>query len=385
MVFFYGKISMKATRHNGRSGKHGTYDAKHNDRRFDVENSEHIDAERTKMNVYWDCYQGYSLQNDKDEQARFTFTEIEKAYYVEKYSDHVDGQNERNRKARHYDRVKTIDAILENNKTCPEETLLQLGNMDWALHLDEATPHIHERHVFDAVNQYGELCPQQDKALEELGFELPKPNEKKGKYNNRKVVFDEECRKLFISICQNHGLTIDVEPVYGGASYLEKQDFIIMNQKKRIEEKQAVLDGLVMKIEDVNAVIEEAVDLAYEKACEVVTKRVKEETVKHDVDVVKDYGELLQQQPKDKLSDKSKSVASKVVNAIVAKLEKASQALLGNIISALNEPKNKVKAKGQIKEQARVSIQAKLKEKQKQVMEYEKKQDVHIRKKNMEL
>ena len=125
---------MKATRHNGRSGKHGTYDAKHNDRRFDVENSEHIDAERTKMNVYWDCYQGYSLQNDKDERARFTFTEIEKAYYVEKYSDHVDGQNERNRKARHYDRVKTIDAILENNKTCPEETLLQLGNMDAAVY-----------------------------------------------------------------------------------------------------------------------------------------------------------------------------------------------------------------------------------------------------------
>ena len=26
---------------------------------------------------------------------------------------------------------------------------------------------------------------------EELGFELPKPNEKKGKYNNRKMVFDE--------------------------------------------------------------------------------------------------------------------------------------------------------------------------------------------------
>ena len=176
---------MKATRHNGRSGKHGTYDAKHNDRRFDVENSEHIDAERTKFNVYWDCYQGYSLPNDENERARFTFSEVEKAYYVENYSDHVDGQNERNRKARHYDRVKTIDGILENNKTCPEETLLQLGNidgtvsadvlaqisaeyfeefnkrygshvhiLDWALHLDEATPHIHERHVFDALNNY---------------------------------------------------------------------------------------------------------------------------------------------------------------------------------------------------------------------------------------
>ena len=35
---------MKLTRHNGRSGKHGTYNPRHNDRRFDVENSEHIDA-----------------------------------------------------------------------------------------------------------------------------------------------------------------------------------------------------------------------------------------------------------------------------------------------------------------------------------------------------
>ena len=139
---------MKATRHNGRSGKHGTYDAKHNDRRFDVENSEHIDAERTKMNVYWDCYQGYSLQSDKDERARFTFTEIEKAYYVEKYSDHVDGQNERNRKARHYDRVKTIDAILENNKTCPEETLLQLGNMDGAVWFTDDLKKLDDENVF---------------------------------------------------------------------------------------------------------------------------------------------------------------------------------------------------------------------------------------------
>ena len=103
--------------------------------------------------------------------------------------------------------------------------------LDWALHLDETTPHIHERHVFDAVNQYGELCPQQEKALEELGFELPDPSKKKGKYNNRKMIFDEECRKLFISISQKHGLEIDVEPVYGGVSYLEKQDYILMNQQ----------------------------------------------------------------------------------------------------------------------------------------------------------
>ena len=61
--------------------------------------------------------------------------------------------------------------------------------LDWALHLDEGTPHIHERHVFDCKNRYGELCPQQEKALEELGFELPDPSKPKGKHNNRKTDF----------------------------------------------------------------------------------------------------------------------------------------------------------------------------------------------------
>ena len=30
---------MRATRHNGRSGKHGVYNPKHNDRKFDIANS----------------------------------------------------------------------------------------------------------------------------------------------------------------------------------------------------------------------------------------------------------------------------------------------------------------------------------------------------------
>ena len=39
---------MRLTRHNGRSGKNGAYNPKHNDRRFDLENSEHIDADERK-------------------------------------------------------------------------------------------------------------------------------------------------------------------------------------------------------------------------------------------------------------------------------------------------------------------------------------------------
>ena len=44
--------------------------------------------------------------------------------------------------------------------------------------------------MFDCENRYGELCPQQEKALEELGIPLPNPDKPKGRHNNRKQTFD---------------------------------------------------------------------------------------------------------------------------------------------------------------------------------------------------
>ncbi len=39
---------MKLTRHNGRTGKNGVYNPKHNDSQFNIDNSDHIDLERAK-------------------------------------------------------------------------------------------------------------------------------------------------------------------------------------------------------------------------------------------------------------------------------------------------------------------------------------------------
>ena len=76
---------MKLTRHNGRSGRHGAYNPRHNDRRFDVANSEHIEAERARQNVYWDCYRGFTTHEFREnpEQPDFSFEEIERMYYYE--------------------------------------------------------------------------------------------------------------------------------------------------------------------------------------------------------------------------------------------------------------------------------------------------------------
>lgn len=65
-----------------------------------------------------------------EDNRKYTFFEIEKEFYYENYSEFVEGQNQRNREARYADRQKTIEGILENTMTCPEETILQLGNID---------------------------------------------------------------------------------------------------------------------------------------------------------------------------------------------------------------------------------------------------------------
>ena len=400
------KEKMRASRHNGRSGKHGVYDVKHNDINFDVANSEHIDAERTKLNVYWDCYQGYCLNGDTSER-KMTFTEIEKAYYFEHYGDHVDAQNERNEKAGHAERNRTTDDVLKNNKTCPEESILQLGNidcsvtpdvlakvvaeffeefekrygshvhiLDWALHLDEATPHVHVRQVYDALNKYGELCPQQEKALEELGFELPDPTKKRSRFNNRKMCFDAECRKLFLDIGQKNGVELEYEPEYGGASYLEKQDYIIENQQKRIAKMQAALDDITLKVLDMENMVEQIADDAYEKACEVVADTVAEHTRAEDIAELRSYKKWLTSDERKTPKDK-RDFVGKCLDNLEARFRKMAQAVAKKVLGALQSPQIKEQKKEEIKERARVSVRERLAEHQKQVeMEKQRKAEL---------
>jgi hypothetical protein len=238
--------------------------------------------------------------------------------------------------------------------------------LDWALHLDESTPHVHVRQVYDALNQYGELCPQQEKALEELGFELPDPTKKKGRFNNRKISFDAECRKLFLDIGQKNGVELEYEPEYGGASYLEKQDYIIEKQKQQIAELQANLDIINMKISDIEKFAEEVAEDAYEKACEVVSEAVAEQTREEDIKELRAYKKWLisdeRKIPKDK-----KDFVSKCLDNLESRLRKMAQKVADKIWGALQNPQIKESKKEEIKRNAKVSIREKLAEHQKQI------------------
>jgi hypothetical protein len=69
------------------------------------------------------------------------------------------------------------------------------------LHMDEATPHLHIDYI--PIGHYKRGISVQNgisQALKEMGFELPDPSKKQGKFNNRKMSYDAECRKLFLEI-----------------------------------------------------------------------------------------------------------------------------------------------------------------------------------------
>ena len=381
-------VYLKLTRHNGRAGKHGTYNPKHNDRSFNLANSEHIDPERAKGNLYWDCFHGFRstiAPQDPDDLAG-TFSDVERQFYETHYSEFIERQNERNAKIRHTERNRSIPDLLSSRKTCPEETIYQLGTkddhasgevllavvtefieefkarfgdhvhvLDWALHLDESTPHIHERHVFDCENKHGEVAPQQEKALEALGFELPDQGKPLSRRSNRKITFDAACRKMLFEIAKRHGLELEEEAEYGNRQYLEKQDYILAKQKEQRAAQQSKLDELTLKVSDMETLLEDVSATAYDKAVEVVTDAVRMETRKEDMRMIEDTKKWVLS-PERKAPKVTREYTAKHLDTVLDKFLKTMQSTAARLQEKLLKPEVRQKGKEQVKEKARDSV-----------------------------
>ena len=315
-----------------------------------------------------------------------TFEEVEKLYYKLHYTNFTERQNERNAKIRHTERNRSTENLLTSKKTCPEESIYQLGTLeshaspkelfqiatefmdefherfgkhvhilDWALHLDEGTPHIHERHVFDCENKYGEIAPQQEKALEALVFELPKPDKPLGRYNNRKITFDAACRKMLFEIAKRHGLELEEEAEYGNRKYLEKQDFILAKQKEQLAAQQSKLDELTLKVSDMEILLEDVSAAAYDKAVEVVTDVVHTETRKEDMRMIEDTKKWVLS-PERKAPKVTREYTAKHLDTVLDKFLKTMQTTTARLQEKLLKTEARQKGKEQVKEKARNSV-----------------------------
>lgn len=247
---------MRMTIHNGRAGKNGTYSPKHNDRNFDISSAEHIDPERMPGNVYWN----WTGKND------ISFEDCEKVFYEEHCRAHLDAVNQRHREQRHPERVRDMDAYRTARQTCPEETLLMIGNrdehlppktlraiceklkdweestvsglkvLDMALHVDEeGAPHIHMRKAWIYRDENGIESIAQSKTLQAAGIPLPHPDKPAGRHNNRKQVFSAMERQALYEICQEYGIEslLEMQPRERSRSGREFEDYKASKAEER--------------------------------------------------------------------------------------------------------------------------------------------------------
>ena len=323
-----------------------------------------------------------------------SFFEIERRYYAEHYQHYCDGQHERNRRSGHSKRDRTTDELHADKRTAPEENYIQLGNMDehespevllafikdyfaeleekygdhvhvidWALHVDEKTPHIHVRQVFDCENQYGEIAPQQNKALKLMGFERPDLSEKESKLNNPKMTFDANVRELMMDLAERHGVDVIREPVAGGHDHMEKNDYIQMRQKQRIEEQVATIKtqiekisenkdellDLKMKISDAEKLIDEVTDAAYEKAVDAVAEQVQIETHNADLKEIQNFKTwLLSSERKD--PKEKREYAARRMDGLGERIKKSFQKVRDHIRNLFRRPEKKREVMQPVKE-----------------------------------
>ena len=296
---------MRVTQHSGRISKATgkAFGAKHNDRDFDVKLSDNIDPTRAGQNVMWACYEG------------MTFEAAEERYYNEVFGQKLQRTNERYIQQRHPERCRTMDEYRKSRQHCPEELILQIGKveghvdaetlraclsdyfgalgpymvqdpghpgvgmqvLDYAIHNDEAVPHVHIRRVWQYVGKDGLPETGQEKALERLGFDPPDPAQEIGRRNNRKMAFDAMMRERWIEICRDHGLEIESEPVQDAVRGLSKEQWLhgkiaaqqeqirdqeteIGNQQRQISERQQEIKRLEVKQLEASARVGAIVD-----------------------------------------------------------------------------------------------------------------------------
>ena len=157
---------------------------------------------------------------------------------------------------------------------------------------------------------------------------------------------------------------------------MDKQDYIIENQQKRIAKMQAALDDITLKVLDMENMVEQIADDAYEKACEVVADTVAEHTRAEDIAELRSYKKWLTSDERKTPKDK-RDFVGKCLDNLEARFRKMAQAVAKKVLGALQSPQIKEQKKEEIKERARVSVRERLAEHQKQVeMEKQRKAEL---------
>lgn len=266
------RVTVHSGRYNKKTGQ--AYSNRHNDRNYPNERKNEFGIE----NITWHRLNGFDEYHQKKFGREPTFEDVEKYYYEKHFGKWLKEDNEKKVKQGHAGRQRKIENILENKKTAPQETILQIGNkdhkpetkeeqLDWgnrvaemslkyierviqrfpqykpinyAVHMDEESIHVHERGVFIAIREDGTEYPHQRDALLQMGVERPDPDKERGQWNNEKMTFTEECRQIWQELTREYfpEFELDVKPERPGKRSMDLIDYQIERVERGTEKFQ---------------------------------------------------------------------------------------------------------------------------------------------------
>lgn len=279
----------RVTNHHGRIGT-----AKHNGRGFDLSHAPHIDRQKTQLNHYWfiGCSMApYAQMDPTSEEYRQAFEDSELQFYKQQFGMSLKLQNDRYKADRHPERCRTMEQVIQAKNKQPVETILQIGDcednidpvvfgacvteyiqrlqqwskehggcytlINYAVHVDEASPHAHLRGTFTWWDENNIAHMGQDEALKRAGVDFPNPNKPKSRYNNRKMTFDSMLRDWWIEIAEAHGYEIEKEPIKGAEAlpvnaYKQKREAekAIKAEQARLRVEQKTVSGERQMLDD---------------------------------------------------------------------------------------------------------------------------------------
>ena len=361
---------MKATYHNGRANKGGkVYNANHNTKAETRNQQRHIDHERTMENKIW----VRDLENLDSAKLRetggsFDASAYELEFYKERYGAARERKNADYVRSGHKDDVRTMEQVIKSPKTAPLETIFQIGTsketidpvilekatkefinwmqkeygsnmdiLDVALHVDEATPHIHARCVLFGRDKEGNRDVNQSAAFRELKIERPDPTKKQGKYNSPLMTFTERNRQKFYDICQGYGLEIDREVKSPSQKYLEVLEY----KTEKLQEELAQANEQLRKYEqqaqeaqDRKQQIDQVAEAAKKEALDFHSQTIEQAT--QEADSIKAQAQEEAQQITEQAETK-KAAAEVTAAAIVEQAENQAEQIIGNATQTAQE------------------------------------------------
>lgn len=212
-----------------------------------------------------------------------TFEEVETRFYEDNFYRQLQQINDRYRASGHSERCKDMATWKQSRRNAPAESVYQIGDkhntgvyvdaetlqacydefareeqrwneehgkpftiLNRALHVDEpeCPPHIHVRRAWHYKAADGTLRLGQEKALAQAGIELPDPDKKEGRFNNRKMVYDAMMREKWLDVLERHGVQVEREPVPGskGKPSKDKEQYIREKYEALLQEAAAAKD-----------------------------------------------------------------------------------------------------------------------------------------------